>query len=223
MESRNRSSYGDRTLGSVLGAALLIIAAMSFTLFRMIGALEERVAAIERNRLVLLESEIDDLREDVGRLMAVDPTTPLAQRFTDVDNEIRLFRSQVGNLQMGTFSGMTQHSRESVDEGIDVLFSLEDSALLVNIFSYMPVGDSLPVVLYKDGGIVDSFDIGPYVHPGDHVVAWYATEIEEMYAEYGVPVSPKQALPAFYWDSKTGLAITILNVGGWHPIAGIVK
>lgn len=211
------------SLLTAIGLTLLVI--QIYQVDQRVVGLGERVGAVERNRLPGLETEIDDLRENVGRLMAIDPTTPLAQRFTDVDNEIRLFRSQVGNLRTGMFSAEAQPSRESVDEDLDVLFSLEDSSgkLLINQVLNTPVGDSLPVVLYKDGAVVDSFDIGPYVVPGDHVVAWYSTEIDEMYVEWGVPVAPYRVLPAFYWNRATGLAIAILRVGGEYPFAGIVK
>lgn len=75
---------------------------------------------------------------------------------------------------------------------------------------YCRIGDYKHITLYDgEGNILDSFDYGNIIKPGDLLVAWYSS------AKLGeTPTSPGLGLFPDYWNPSTGLAVAFLQIDG---------
>ncbi len=70
-----------------------------------------------------------------------------------------------------------------------------------------------------DGKLLDSIDVRRVVKAGDVIEVWYTNKVP---SGSRVPVSAR-GVPAYYWNSKTGLAVSISGINGPYGSAVIVK
>lgn len=84
-----------------------------------------------------------------------------------------------------------------------------DISLWPYVCALCRIGDYKHVTLYdSDGNLLDSFDFGNIIKPGDLLVAWVSTTEPTGFGPGTLNVS------AYYWNEKTGLAVGFLKIDG---------
>lgn len=136
-----------------------------------------------------------------------------------VDNRYRALMLAVQNQYYSLAKGDLDHQVTFGDQR--PYTSADDSALGYRIGGNLTLGEDSSIVKLKDrkGNLIDSFDLRGIVKPGQTVEAWYTLEADPYWGN--VPSSPLNKTPAYYWDHKTGLAISISSLDG-SSIGGTV-